>query len=154
MGKLKGINEFIYEANRKSFASSSSKLIKEKDGSTTIVYKKDDWKSHDNYFGGEPYGGRQVISYKNKPVWMTVYYGYVDKDVKDMDSIYKFLMEVLRNNSKAQPLRGPLSFKKDKFEYSFKLKGDTTMLFGFETIKENRKIIYRAWHIGGLIDKK
>ncbi|MFH1547220.1 MAG: DUF5680 domain-containing protein [bacterium] len=110
------------------------------------------WRSHDNYFGGEPYGGRQVVFKNGEAVWITVYYGGVDKNIKDFTEIYGFLMDALRHNSPDRPLRGPVKYIKEVYEYSFKQRGDFTNFFGLETIKKGKKIIYRAWHLGGLVD--
>ncbi len=38
----------------------------------------EEWAFHDNYFGGEPYGGRSVAFHQGKPVWIAVYYGWVE----------------------------------------------------------------------------
>jgi hypothetical protein len=146
------LREFIYEANRNSYASSGSKKIKEKDGFTSIVYEKGDWKSHDNYIDSEPYGGRQVVFYKEKPVWIMVYYGSVDKKVKNMDKVYGFLMYALGNNSVKSPFRGPSKISKDGYEYTFKMTGNVEEFEGKEIIKINGKIVYSAIHIGGLVD--
>ena len=72
------LKEFLIASNKAGYAGGEEKKwIKEPDGSTTIPYEKGDWKSHDNFFGGEPYGGRIVVFNKNLPVWMMVYYGWV-----------------------------------------------------------------------------
>ena len=71
---------FINEAGKAGYEQDKPKNIKkESDGSTTIWHERGDWKLHDNFFGGEPYGGRTIIHYKYKPVHITVYYGFVDK---------------------------------------------------------------------------
>lgn len=72
----KDLQQFLLEANKSGYAGGKVKQwIKEKDGSTTILFEKNEWKSHDNFFGGEPYGGRTIVFYKDKPFWMMVYYG-------------------------------------------------------------------------------
>ena len=66
--------KFLIESNKAGYASGQEKQwIKELDGSTTIPFKKGEWHSQDNFFGGEPYGGRIVVFYKNKPYWIMVY---------------------------------------------------------------------------------
>ena len=73
---------FILESNKAGYAEGDlKKWIKEIDGSTTIIFERGVWKSHDNFFGGEPYGGRMVIFYKNQPFWIILYYGWVDKNM-------------------------------------------------------------------------
>ena len=76
------LRKFLIKANKMGYAAGDTvEITKEKDGSKTIAYKDGDWMFRDNYFGGEPYGGREVIFYKDKPIWMMVYYGWVDNNV-------------------------------------------------------------------------
>ena len=106
MKDMNSLVNFINEANIAGYEQEKPKNIKkENDGSTTIWYNRGDWKFHDNFFGGEPYGGRTVIHLKNKPVYITVYYGYVDKSV-DPNKIYPFLRKSLRKG-KEKVFRGP-----------------------------------------------
>jgi len=45
------------DAGRPGYAAGGSAVkTREADHSTTIVLEHGDWKFHDNYFGGEPYG--------------------------------------------------------------------------------------------------
>ena len=61
---LDKLKQFILEAKHNTFASGDSSLEKkEKDNSTSITYSKGEWEYNDNYFGGEPYGGREVVFY-------------------------------------------------------------------------------------------
>ena len=62
---------------------------------------------HDNFFGGEPYGGRMVVFYKNKPIWTMVYYGWVEKTVKDPNVVYRILRSALKQMPNDAPFRGP-----------------------------------------------
>ena len=69
------LKKFLIACNKAGYAGGEEKKwIKERDGSTTIPFKLGDCESHDNFFGGEPYGGRTVVSYKGKPVWIMVYF--------------------------------------------------------------------------------
>jgi hypothetical protein len=50
--------KFLVKAKKTTYASGDdNKNIKEKDGSTTLIFEDGDFKYQDNYFGGEPYGG-------------------------------------------------------------------------------------------------
>ena len=61
------LRQFLIDSNKSGYAGGEEKKwIKEQDGSTTIPSEKGDWKSHDNYFGGEPYGGRAVCFSKKQ----------------------------------------------------------------------------------------
>jgi hypothetical protein len=64
---------FLMDASRRGYAAGRSAVkMREADHSTTIVLEHGDWKFHDNYFGGEPYGGREVVFLGGQPVWMAV----------------------------------------------------------------------------------
>src|SRR2546426_8105571 len=67
---------FLMDASRRGYAAGRSAVkTREADHSTTIVLEHGEWRFHDNYFGGEPYGGREVVFFRGQPVWMAVYYG-------------------------------------------------------------------------------
>lgn len=147
------LKEFIFEASRATYASGDNSIKhKEGDGSTTIVYEKDNYKMHDNYFGGEPYGGREVIFINNKAVWMMVYYGLVHEGVEHAN-VYKFLMESLSNNTTEMPYRGPTLYEKDNWKYENIFSGDLSSLSGTEKIFENNICVYEANYLGGFVDR-
>jgi hypothetical protein len=150
----KELRQFIIDSNKAGYASGKEKLwIKEKDKSTTITFRKNVWKMNDNFFGGEPYGGRIIVSYKNKPVWMMVYYGWVLDNVKT-DPIYEILRNALSRMPGKHPFRGPKRYKKDDFTYENKWKGDLKEYCGEEKITKNKRIIYKANYMGGLVDQR
>ena len=113
------LKQFLVESN-KPHAEGTAKVTTEEDKSHTIVFAKGDWKMHDNFFGGEPYGGRQVIFLKNVPVCMCVYYGAVHDTSLAPDKVYDFLREALQHPVPDQPFRGPEIYKKGSLEYKNK----------------------------------
>lgn len=149
------LKKFIFNSNKTTgYASEEKKKwIKETDKSTTIPYKKGDWKMHDNFFGGEPYGGRIIISHKNKPVWIMIYYGWVNKNTKT-DPVYKFLRHVLLKMPENYPFRGPKKYEEESFVYENEWKGSLEKYSGEEKIIQNKKIIYKANYLGGLVDQR
>lgn len=59
------LRQFLIDSNKAGYAGGEEKKwIKESDGSTTIPFEKEDFRSHDNFFGGEPYGGRIIVFIK------------------------------------------------------------------------------------------
>ncbi len=56
---------FLVEAKKSTYAAGdlAQKTI-ESDKSTTLIFDSGDWYYNDNYFGGEPYGGREVVLFK------------------------------------------------------------------------------------------
>ena len=152
--KKKSLKKFLFDANQAGYARGEErKWIKEDDGSTTIPFKKGSWELHDNFFGGEPYGGRTVVYYQGRPVWMMVYYGWVVKEA-DTNQVYEFLREALRQMPKDHPLRGPENYLEGEYHYRNALKGTVENFSGKERILKNEELVYQANYIGGLVDQR
>lgn len=152
---LNQLKAFKKEANGAGYESENPKNeIKEKDGSTTLWYESDNWKFHDNYFGGEPYGGRTIISYKNKPVWIMVFYGRLDDNVSDIEEVYLFLRKALRTSKEEESFRGPEEFIEGKFKYANNWQGALENYSGKEEIYLDGGLIYTAMYMGGLVDQR
>jgi hypothetical protein len=132
-------------------AQGTAKIHKEKDGSRTIEFTKGDYRMHDNFFGGEPYGGRLVVFYKEEPIFIEVYYG---KTSKPADEVYDFLREALQHPSYDNPFRGPAEYKKRPFTYKSMTQGGVSDHIVNEYIYEDNEEIYSAIVIGGLVDRK
>ncbi|MFZ2188062.1 MAG: DUF5680 domain-containing protein [Candidatus Moraniibacteriota bacterium] len=146
--------KFLVEAKKSTYAAgNTAKKIIEADKSTTLTFEEGDWKYHDNYFGGEPYGGREVVFFRNSPVYMMVYYGWVVEGVTDVQAVYKTLQGALSLIPEDKPFRGPKKYHQDGAEYINIFEGEIDNFFGEEIIKsENGNEIYKAKYIGGLID--
>ena len=151
---LKELRRFLVKAKQSTYASGNEAIkIKEKDGSTTLVFEDGDFKYHDNYFGGEPYGGREVAFYQGVPVYMMVYYGFVAKDARDINNVYSVLQKALSLIPEDHPYRGPIEFKEGDYQYNNEYRGEIDSFSGQEFIEYNGKIIYEARYIGGLVDQ-
>ncbi len=150
--KTDDLVSFILESNMAGFAGGDAKQWKkEADGSTTIFFRKDKWKSHDNFFGGEPYGGRIIVSYDDKPVWIMVYYGWVKKGITP-EPIYEVLKHALKRMPASAPYRGPHSYKEQSYRYTNTWTGSVIHYKGKEKISEKNTIIYEASYMGGLVN--
>jgi len=109
---------------------------------------------HDNFFGGEPWGGREVVFFKEQPAWIMVMYGSVDSSLDDFETVYKFLQKALLNQPVALPLRGPKVFQEGDFIYKNKTEGNLENFSGEEDIYKNKKRIYKMIYNGGLVDQR
>lgn len=150
------LRAFLTEAHKAGYANAegSKNWIKEKDGSTSIVFESGDFRMHDNFFGGDPYGGREVVFFKAKPFWTMVYYGSVVRG-QNVDQIYAFLQEALKNVPSEMPLRGPLEFEEGNLTYENGWHGDITGFSGQESILNNKgQTVYNASYMGGWIDQQ
>lgn len=148
------LRQFLINSNSAGYAGGEEKKWKkETDGSTTIPYTQSDWKSHDNFFGGEPYGGRIIVFYKNKPVWIMVYYGWVAEGVEP-DFVYTVLRGALKQMPENAPFRGPKEFSDREFTYRNRWTGDVERYSGEEQIIRGNILIYKANYMGGLVDQR
>jgi len=147
------LKSFILEASKATYAS-GDESVKEKqpDGSTTIRFEKSPFSYHDNYFGGEPYGGREVVSLGGKPIWMMVYYGFVHPNTENKE-VYGFLTSALSNATLEMPYRGPADFKKEQWKYENLLTGDVARFSGTEKIYRDGTCVYEASYLGGYVDR-
>lgn len=148
------LHQFLIDSNKAGYAGGEEKKwIKEPDGSTTIQFESGEWRFHDNFFGGEPYGGREVIFHKDKPVWMMVYYGWVEEGV-ETDPVYGVLRNALMQMPQEAPFRGPKEYKQDDYIYSNNWTGDAERFSGEEQITQGEELIYKARYIGGMVDQR
>lgn len=148
------IADFLIYSAQHGYGNDNRVEKKEPDSSSTIEVSEDNFKMSDNYFGGEPYGGRTVISYEGHPTWIMVYYGGVASNILGIDTIYPYLKEQLLNPEGQMPVRGPLSNKKDKFEYKLSVDGDLKEFSGIEEIFYEGELVFKTFIAGGLVDQK
>ena len=149
------LRSFLLEASRRGYAAGSGAVkVREADHSTTIVHERGDWKFHDNYFGGEPYGGREVVFLEGRPIWMAVYYGWVEGASVAVDEVYGFLQRALREAPGECPVRGPAEFSEGPFTYRNAYTGGVANVSGEETIWQDGRLVYTARYLGGLIDRR
>jgi hypothetical protein len=148
----KKLRQFIIKAHQNGFTSQDeNQFIKEKNGSTTILFEEGDYKMEDNFFGGEPYGGREVVYFKGKAVWMMLYYGKVEEGTSQ-EKVYKFLKEALSRQTENKPYRGPDVYEQGGYCYETHVFGKLESFSGDEQIFLNDEQIYSADYMGGLVD--
>jgi len=132
------------------YAVSESK--DEVDGSHTLSWGKGDFKFHDNYFGGEPFGGRETVFLKNKPFWICTYYGYVIDPKQSALAVYKFLKKSLQLVNAGFPVRGPGKFSEGNWIYEMNHQGDLKNFAGHEKIYFKGELAYKCRFQGGFVD--
>lgn len=151
---IKGLKLFLIDSNKAGYAGGEEKKwVKEPDGSTTIPFEKGLFKSHDNFFGGEPYGGRTVVFYEGKPVWMMVYYGKVMEEIEPK-SVYRILKNALSKMPEDYPYRGPREHREGEYVYTNSWQGEIDDFSGGEQITKSGTLIYKANYLGGLVDQR
>ncbi|MCA9325096.1 hypothetical protein KDA23_03470 [Candidatus Saccharibacteria bacterium] len=149
---LDRLRDFLIKANM-PHATGTADIKKEGDGSRTISFSDGDYRMDDNFFGGEPYGGRLVIFHKEKPIFIEVYYGWVHNTERPVDEVYDFLREALQYPDESMPYRGPAEYTKGSLTYRCSVNGDMANHYLEESIFEGDTKIYSGIVIGGLVDQ-
>jgi len=147
--------EFLVKAKKATYAAGDlAKKIVNDDKSTTLEFEEGSLKYHDNYFGGEPYGGREVVFVDGKPFYIMTYYGQVDASVTNPGNIYGVLINALKLIPKDFPFRGPQKYEQSPFVYKNTYTGKVDSFYGEETISDKGVVVYSARYAGGLVDQR
>lgn len=152
------ICKLLKNFNQMGYADESAKYELQADNSKMITHKlklgEDEYVYNDKFWGGEPYGGYEIIYKNGKEVFACFYYGKV-YDGFEFEKIYGFLRESLREGLKADSTnlhRGPESYIKGDFAYSNKTIGDIEFFCLEEKIEFQGKQVYIAKFNGGFIN--
>ena len=151
-----GIRQYLLAEAKHGYADKASERewLKQADHSTTIRHADGQWSLDDNFFGGEPYGGREVVFSESKPTWMMVYYGAVNPSVADVKGVYSCLQDALANPDEAMPIRGPRAFEQGAMRYEADWDGSLARFSGSERILHGGEEIYTAWFASGSVDAR
>jgi hypothetical protein len=153
MWEKEELSSFLFEAAQNTWIVGQSSK-EERNHSTTYSYEAGDWRFEDNFFGDAPAGGREVIFYKNKPVWIMSYYGKVYRKERTGE-----VFDVLRNAVKEgfsseddSCVRGPDSYTDGDYKYVNYTNGAIEMFSGEEMIFKDGEELYTAIYSGGFIE--
>ena len=144
---------FLVKAKKATYAAGdTAKKIVEADKSTSLYFEDGGWKYHDNYFGGEPFGGRELVLFDSKPVYIMTYYGFVDEADSDVLPIYGFLQKALSMIPGDYHFRGPKQFVENDFEYINSFEGGIGCFSGEEKILKGGQVVFKTKYSGGFVD--
>jgi hypothetical protein len=85
---------------------------------------------------------------------MMVYYGYIEGQISDYESVYQVLRNALKLIPETAPFRGPERFEEGTMVYENSFTGEIEGFTGREVIVRGKREIYQARYIGGLVDQK
>lgn len=160
MQKLEQLKEFLYKAAKTTYASWDNSLKKKEDDWSTTFFYEDGLRSyHDNYVGGEPFGGREIVFYDKKPYFIMTYYGRVVPESgfllheNGLETVYKFLQKSLTLVPKEYPYRWPRFYELDNFLYKNDFEWEVNNFHGIESISYQGIKVYETRYVGGLVDQ-
>lgn len=147
----KSFVKFLIASKKKGYAAGDVNIVHEKDKSYSTRGEEGDFSFHDNWFGGEPFGGREVVFYKGKPYWMMVYYG---SDTGRAEGLIEFLRKALSQIPEGLPVRGPKELINGDFKYENEAKGTIEQFIGVEKIYFKGEEVFKTNYVGGLVDQR
>jgi hypothetical protein len=147
---MSSLTQFLIASKNKGYATNEPPT-QEADHSFSNRHSDGEWSFHDNWFGGEPFGGREVVFKNNKPYWMMVYYG---SDSMKAEKTIDTLRKALRELPEELPARGPKELVDDDYRYTNTWEGTIDQFKGHEEISYKGERVYFADYSGGLVDQK
>lgn len=134
--------EFLWKAHQNTYAAPDEIRKHNKTGKFLLpgfvgyAFSYGDWQYHDSYAGRRWPPGKEVVFFKDNPVWTMSYQGKVsdELDEQEVNAVYSFLRTALRNADPLTPFRGPSQFRDADLEYNFSFKGDYSYFTGKEVV--------------------
>lgn len=152
--RIHQLNRFLLDTAADGYANADAPITRPVDGSHDLLIKRSNYNLHDNWFGGEPFGGREVVSDSGKAFWMMVYFGAIEDPKEKPADVYIGLREALAKPDKDLPVRGPKRHKASNgYEYGFDYRGTLERFRGDEWIQNPKgEVVYRCEVSGGMVD--
>ncbi|WP_084766829.1 DUF5680 domain-containing protein [Clostridium nigeriense] len=148
MGNMIDLTDFLVEAKKNTYASSTKKEKPTRPNSKDYAYKKYNYYYHDSYLGNNKFIGEELVWKDEKIYWGMNYKGELLVD-EAPNGFSNFLKKSLQNVSEKSPFRGPKYFEDGAFTYKCTWEGCTDSFNGIESISHCGEEIYRLYFHGG-----
>ncbi len=152
----KELNEFLGRASLSTYAGSGAETDSGI-GFHELEFREGDWHYRDSYTGFFQSWGREVVWYKEKIVWNSLYGGGMVSEYHGnrqfAHDTFSFLKKVLSAGEKVETFqpRGPNHFKEGDWEYNCDWKGDIESFNGDEKISYQGKVVFTHHFFGGFV---
>lgn len=138
---------FIVKAKKSTYAAKKNKVTSSRKDSHDYIFKENDYKYYDSYFGSSSFSGQEIVYKNDKACWSMNYYGQALNHHFNGD----FLKEALLQVSEENPYRGPKICIKGEYTYISNVVGDINSFNGDEKIYYQSQLIYECLFHGGII---
>ena len=150
MKDFENFNKFLIDAKKSTFLKGAKKEVSSRPNSKDYAYKKFNYYYLDSHLGNNNFIGQELVWENEKVCWGMNYKG--NTLIKNLPSdFYKFLNKALNNPIDDFPVRGPLNYKKDNYEYQLNYSGNLNFFSGTERIIYNDEEIFKLFFHGGKI---
>ena len=115
-------------------------------------YVREGWRYHDSYAWKQDGGGEILVYFKDDPVWVMNYYGFLI-GTNDAKEVYGFLHEALKLTHPTLPVRGDAhvdSVRGLRYEVEYS-RIEIANFVGVERIFKNEVLVYECYLHGGFV---
>ena len=143
---------FLVSAKKETYAEGGGDVGRTlPDSVRELSYSKGDLVYRDRYYGWNPFAGEEVVTYRDRVVWLMNYYGRCHEGWVDASHVYGFLVKALRRVTEKAPYRGPEVYEEDDFKYTCSINGSSKSFWGSEKILHRGEDVYWLVFHGGEI---
>lgn len=154
------LNNFFGSAALATYAGGAVSVKQKSTGFNEQEFRQGDWRYRDSFVGYFKSFGREVVWYKDKPVWTQHYGGGMEAEYKENQEFttktFKFLKQALSAGEKRsvfQP-RGPKEFSKGDWVYRSGFTGTMAKFSGTEEVLYKNKRVFTHHYFGGAVVDK
>lgn len=153
---LEELFTFIDGAGKATYAGGGKYVEPERPGFRELVYTEGNFSYRDSYAGFYRSRGTEVVRWKGKPIWSSLYGGGMVAGSEDLATqTFEFLKKAFRQDETGfQSFRGTHHFVDGEWEYKYTQEGDVTDFVGYEEIHYQGKLVFSHRIIGGFIIDK
>ena len=147
--------EFIDRAGKATYAGGGQESEKpERPDFKELEYVEGEWSYRDSYAGYYRSRGMEIIRFKGKPVWASMYGGGMINDKEELaDLTFNFLKKAMSTDEENfLSFRGPRELEDGEWRYKYDQDGDVFEFSGYEEIYYQGELVFFHRIIGGVID--
>lgn len=151
---LEELSVFITNASKATYMGGGKKEeTPERPNFTELIYSKGEFTYRDSYTGFYRSWGTETVRHNNKPAWVTMYGGGMEKGKEDLAlETFNFLKKAISNKEESsRSFRGPNEYSKNEWGYSYKQTGNISNFSGEEEIYYKDELVFTHKIIGGLV---
>lgn len=147
---------FIDAAGKATYAGGGTYVEPERPEFRELTYAKGNFSYRDSYAGFYRSRGTEVVRWKGKPVWASLYGGGMVAGSEYLAvRTFDFLKRAFRHDEAGfLSFRGPHNVIDGEWQYTYTQEGDVSEFSGYEEIHYQGKVVFAHRIMGGLIVDK
>lgn len=148
---------FLDAAGKATYAGGGAyEKAPERPGFHELTCQNGDFSYRDSYTGFIRSWGTEVVRYKNKPVWTSLYGGgMVEGEENIANECFTFLKKVLSTREEGFfSVRGPRLLEDGDWKHTYKQDGNYDNFSGYQEIFYKGELVFFHHAIGGLVVEK